>query len=162
MSNRFVFDNEDSDDEPETVVTTTRSTVAQPKQKPKPELKISDSGNYVFKSEEVKKEEQKLELNTDNFPILGKASIKPTIGAWGMKSSAHEYADTGVKASIKMPPAFRKSNKKVNEISVIQKQNTDCYYCDDESDVEFENGDEDDDFEHNAELGQYRKDGDIW
>lgn len=169
MSNRFVISNDsdsDSDDEPMTVNLAKRTAIA--KQKPKPVLRDNNDEIFVCKTKEEIAKEKKLETTEENFPTLGSGKKNtPSIGAWGKKSNAHEYADTGVKATIKMPPAFKMSNKKKNDDMGIQIQSNHQYY-DDESDAEFvdEEDEEDeeyyDDHEINPELGFRRKDGDIW
>lgn len=148
----FIFTNEDSDDEEPVVKTQVPNYIAkQDTEKPvsvfKPKSKLTQSSKQDF------------ELEDDDFPSLGNISpMTRSIGMWNKKSTAHEYTETNVVPTIKMPPIFAKRRDCEND--VVKDEEIKDYLEDDESDVEFINEEELEEHEVNPELSDsYTKGG---
>ena len=150
--NSFVFPDSDSDGEPEAVNIATATVARRKIAESKPIVRKDNDETFRVQTKKEVEYEFTLKKTNDNFPPL-QCDTKPikqntNIGIWSKKSGAHEYADTGVKAVIQMPPLHKKPVKVATE-----------QFYDDESDVE---GEDDEFYEQNAELDYFRERGENW
>ena len=160
-----IFDNEDSDDDEPIFAAKARIvakyTVKQDSNESEttydPNVKNTTKQNTAFKPRSkaapVAKEFVVIE---EDFPDLGMSSSgknsSPSIGVWENQSKAHEYTETNVVPTIKMPPIFSSKRKEKDEVMTCAEMKE--YLDDEESDVEFIDEETMDDHEVNPNIGQ--------
>lgn len=163
----FIFSNEDSDDEAEPMPNIVNRVI--------PEYDISDQKPIEVKNNEVvntseqssnvfsvksraktrtreSKEPAEFVEREEDFPdLVAKDSGRKStdLGMWEKQGLPHEYAETNVIATIKMPPIFAKRRKPKTELLTEDQMEE---FLEEESDGEFVEEEEDE--EINPNLGE--------